>query len=223
MPRVPHRASLIRGVIARVNAGKVQRIDGTGRVGETFVGRELFQHYGFASRPLKGCENIWAFLGGDVNNAVSIAEDDRRYRPATVDGESVHYSDEGDFIWLKRGNLLHIYSKANVKVESDGDIAATAKGKITGNAPGIDATATTKADITAPAINLNGVVNINGSLNVAAADGVSATTCNLKGSLAATGDITDKKCSMDADRIIYNEHTHNDPQGSVTGVPNQPE
>ncbi len=45
--------------------------------------------------------------------------------------------------------------------------------------------------------------------------------------LEVTGDIKDN-CdttgrTMAGDRQIYDTHTHNDPQGGVTGVPNQPE
>jgi phage gp45-like len=209
----------ISAVIKKVRCGKLQRVDFNGRVGEVHIDRELWQHYGHASWPLPGAEGVVVFEG-DVNVAHMIADRDRRYIPAFVaPGEVASYTDEGDFIWFKRGNQLYIYSKKNVFVQSDGDIAATAKGKITGSAPEIDMTATAKIVLTAPE------VFINGALNCAAEDGVSATTCNLKGSLVATGDLEDKVRKLDDDRGLAALHTHGGVATGAgnTGVPNQTE
>ncbi len=199
----------IRAVIAKVSPGKLQRVSASGRPREFHADRELWQQYGHASWPLPGAEGIMVFLNGDVNNAHMIATEDRRYRPAlAAAGEAATYTDEGDFVWLKRGNLLHIYSKVKVKIQSAGDIEATAATKITASAPEIDATATTKAVITAPLITLNGEVS------GAAQDGVSATTYNLKGTvyvqgdIHATGDVYDGVRAMSGDRAIYNQHKH---------------
>jgi phage baseplate assembly protein gpV len=43
----------------------------------------------------------------------------------------------------------------------------------------------------------------------------------LKGSLKATGDVADKKGTMQGDREVYNMHTHTDSLGGMTLPPTQ--
>ncbi len=189
----------IRAVIAKVSPGKLQRVTASGRPRESHADRELWQQYGHASWPLPGAEGIMLFLNGDVNNAHMIATEDRRHRPAlAAPGEAATYTDEGDFVWLKRGNLLHICSKVKVLVE----------------APEVDINASNKVAITAPLIVLNGAIESydvsGGNSGVATFNTpvVANQHVQVNNSINATGDITDKKRAMDADRAIYNQHVH---------------
>lgn len=97
---------------------------------------ELFQQYGMASVPLKGAEGVSLFLGGSRDHGVVIATEDSRYRlKGMKGGEVALYTDEGDKIHFKRGNVIEIETKTlNVKaqngvnfetskVSSSGDIA----------------------------------------------------------------------------------------------------
>lgn len=106
----------IRVVIKAVKTGKIQLIDVKGR-DEDFTNKELFQHYGFASKPLSESEGILLFIGG-TDNAIVIATEDRRYRLALENGEAAMYSDEGDFIHFKRGKEIYIKSGNKVIVDA---------------------------------------------------------------------------------------------------------
>lgn len=106
---------MVRGVFDSLVDGAIRRIAASGRVGESFKNREIFQHYGFASHPRKGAELI---LIGNDGAVFSIAEDDRRYRIALEEGEVALYTDEGDKIVLQRGRKLLIHSGGEVTVDS---------------------------------------------------------------------------------------------------------
>lgn len=95
----------VRGIVTAIAEGAIKRFGATGRVGESFCSRELFQHYGFTSSPPAGAEVI---LLREGNHIIAIAEDDRRYRIAVGGGEVAIYSDEGDKVHLKRGRVIEI-------------------------------------------------------------------------------------------------------------------
>jgi len=96
---------------------------------EILDGVERFQNYGFTSVPLKGSEAIVAFLGGSRSHGVAIAVDDRRHRKKDLQpGESAQYSDEGDSITLKRGNLIEIKGSGKIDINApDVKIIGTTK------------------------------------------------------------------------------------------------
>jgi phage gp45-like len=108
----------IRVLIKAVRNALIQRADFLGRFGESFTDRELFGHYGFASHPLPGAEGVTVFINGDINNAIVIATEDRRYRLTLREGEACLYTDEGDFVHLKRGKELHLKSGNKVLIEA---------------------------------------------------------------------------------------------------------
>ncbi|WP_028318967.1 phage baseplate assembly protein domain-containing protein [Desulfobulbus elongatus] len=96
---------MIRARIAAIAEGAIKMFSAAGRAGESFAGREYFQHYGFTSRPLAGAEGV---LIKEGNHIVMVASDDRRYRIAVADGEVAIYTDEGDHVHLKRGRVVEI-------------------------------------------------------------------------------------------------------------------
>ncbi len=153
---------MVRGIITEVTEGEIKRFSGTGRPGETFMDRELFQHYGLTSRPKADAEII-ALKQGNV--VVAIASDDRRYRIKLQEGEVCIYTDEGDFVHFKRGKEIHIS---------------------TGNKLLIDAT--NEVEINAPEINLNGDVNIVGDVTLDGTLQVSGDV-TLDSKLDVTGNI----------------------------------
>lgn len=136
---------MIRVIITSVWEGVIKRFSATGRAGETFTDREVFQHYGYTSRPLSGAEGV---IDKDGNHIVLVASDDRRYRISIEDGEVALYDDQGQVIKLKRGKEIHVYGcdklTADVGMET----------KIT--CPVVEVVASTSCQVTSPIINLGG-------------------------------------------------------------------
>jgi phage baseplate assembly protein V len=77
--------------------------------GEVRDAAELFQQYGFRSKPLPGAEGILLSLGGNRDHTVIICMDDRRYQLDLLEaGEAAMYTDEGDSFVLKRGRIAEL-------------------------------------------------------------------------------------------------------------------
>lgn len=100
--------TFIRSILSAVTEGAIKRFAGSGRPSESFADREYIQHYGYTSRPLAGAEGILLKQG---NNIVLIASDDRRYRVTLENGEVAIYTDEGDYIHMKRGRLVEVATR----------------------------------------------------------------------------------------------------------------
>jgi len=83
---------------------------------------ERMQQYGFTSVPFGEAEAIVLAVGGNRNHLVAIATDDRRYRKKGLQpGESALYTDEGDYVILKRGRIVEV--KAGTKLRVDAPLA----------------------------------------------------------------------------------------------------
>lgn len=113
--RLPFRA-----VAARNTHGKLIGVEVEGLSGES-VSAELFQHYGFSSAPQAGAEYLVIPVGGNSKHAIVAASEDGRYRIALQDGEVSIYTDEGDYVHLKRGRVVEVVTdtlvvKAGIKV-----------------------------------------------------------------------------------------------------------
>jgi phage gp45-like len=95
-----------------VNASNVatenQTLTITGLSGETLPDTEYFQHYGHASRPLNGLQNIAIPLGGKTSHAVVIAvQGDKVMVGKLQPGESIQYAG-GGFIHSKIDGTHHV-------------------------------------------------------------------------------------------------------------------
>lgn len=102
-----------RGTAARNTHGKLIGIEMEGLAGEPVSG-ELMQHYGFSSAPLPGAEFLAIPVGGNSKHTVVVASEDGRYRITLIDGEVSLYTDEGDYIHMKRGRLIEIETETLV-------------------------------------------------------------------------------------------------------------
>lgn len=144
------RLMVSRSVLTRIlDTAGIQVIQIKGLPGEALDGIERFQNYGFTSVPLSGSESIIVFVGGSRSHGVAIANDDRRHRKKNLQpGESAQYSDEGDFIHLKRGRIIKVSSGGEVEV----------------SAPKVKLTGVIEVDISAAAVKLKatGPVTIDG-------------------------------------------------------------
>ena len=109
-----------RGTAARNTHGTLIGVEMEGLAGESVSGEQM-QYYGFTSAPLPGAEFIALPIGGNSKHVVVIASEDGRYRVMLKDGEVALYTDEGDYIHMKRGRLIEIETdtllvKAKTKV-----------------------------------------------------------------------------------------------------------
>lgn len=96
-----------RAVAARNTHGKLIGVQMQGLAGETVDG-EQFQNYGFSSAPLPGAEYIVIPVGGNSKHSVVVASEDGRYRLQLKDGEVSLYTDEGDYVHMKRGRVIEV-------------------------------------------------------------------------------------------------------------------
>ena len=126
--RTKIRLMWTRAVFTAVRDGEgLQIIQVTGLPGEILDDVERFQNYGFTSVPLPGAEAIIGFIGGSRSHGVAVAADDRRHRKRGLQpGESAQYSDEGDFVHLKRGRIIAVNAGNEVDIEAGVEVKVTA-------------------------------------------------------------------------------------------------
>lgn len=83
---------------------------------------ERFQQYGFSAHAPQGSEVVVLFVGGGRDHGVIISADNRASRiRGQTEGEVAMYSDEGDYVVLKRGNQVevqtdHLVVRADVNI-----------------------------------------------------------------------------------------------------------
>ncbi|MCU1276553.1 MAG: Phage-related baseplate assembly protein [bacterium] len=143
------------------DALKMQRVQITLMADEALDGVEHLQSYGFTSNPLPDAEAIALSVGGLRNHVVVIACDDRRYRLTGLQsGEVAMYTDEGDKIVLKRGNIIEITSATKVRL-------VTPRVEMTGN---LDVTGNTVLHGT---LNVTGLITGTGGLAISGGAGAS--------------------------------------------------
>jgi len=87
--------------------GPLIGVEMQGLAGES-VSAELAQHYGFSSAPLAGAEYVVIPIGGNSSHCVVVASEDGRYRLKLQDGEVSLYTDEGDYVHMKRGRVIEL-------------------------------------------------------------------------------------------------------------------
>lgn len=121
--------SIIRAVIASVSDvfGSTRVFSATGRVGETFVNRELWQHYGFASSPLAGACGLAVAHG---NQVFLIADDDTRYRLELLPGEVALYDSLGSAVRLGADGFVTVGAASGVSITAPLSISLSAGASI---------------------------------------------------------------------------------------------
>lgn len=89
--------------------GSVQTMQGEGLAGESIQGNEIFQHFGFTSRPPAGYQFVAVPVGGKTAHAIIIATEHGQYRIKTLkDGETALYDAFGTSVILKEGKVCQI-------------------------------------------------------------------------------------------------------------------
>lgn len=98
---------IARGIIGVTRLIKGRQVAQTGRYAEeTRDDTEVFQDYGFASRPHPGAEAVVVALAGDASHQIIIAVEDARYRLGPLKtGEVALYDDQGQHVYLYRDGI----------------------------------------------------------------------------------------------------------------------
>lgn len=115
---------LFRRVMLMVSEGKIKKTDDKQKAQVEILSDEvrdalkILQQYGFVSRPVDDSDAVIIFKGGNRDGGIIIATDNKEYRLEIEKGEVALYTDEGDYVHLKRGNLIAVKTK---KVEADID------------------------------------------------------------------------------------------------------
>ncbi|PCJ13816.1 MAG: phage baseplate protein [Gammaproteobacteria bacterium] len=113
---------------------------------------ERMQNYGFTGVPLVTSESVVLFPNGSRDHGIIVAVDDRRYRLRGLEGGEVAiYTDEGDYIILKRGNNIEMNTKT---------FKVNASEKIELNSPVVEASGTV-ADRSGTMDQMRGVYNLH--------------------------------------------------------------
>jgi phage baseplate assembly protein V len=202
---------MIRGIVKSVVQGIIQRVSAYGRpdaIGgrEEINDRELFQHYGFTSRPLAGSEVIFIRQG---NHFIAIASDDRRYRITLEAGELALYDDQGQKVHLKRDGIIEVVATEKLIAScKEAEISASTSATI--STPQLTVVATTKVTMTTPLLELSGNLNVGGAAVVA-------------GALSSATSVADPTGTMQEMRGVYNGHDHveHGTGGGITDPPAQ--
>lgn len=133
-----------RGVLRGVDdSAKRQLLQVELLKGELRDGIERMQDYGFTSHPTGGDVAV-AFLGGNREQGIVLAVDDRRYRIALQPGEVALYDDLGNRVELLRDRLqitaVQALQITAPSVAITGDVSIT--GTLTNNGKNIGSTHT---------------------------------------------------------------------------------
>jgi phage baseplate assembly protein V len=121
---------------------KIQQLQVTALKNEVRSKINRYQNYGFTSNPLEGAEAVIASVGGNRSQMIVIVCDDGRHRKRNLArGEVALYTDEGDFILLKRGRAIEVVAGNKLKVnapvsEISGDVVVGESLTVTNGATG---------------------------------------------------------------------------------------
>ncbi len=187
------------------NSENTQKIQVVALNGENITDMERYQEYGFEAYPFAEAEALSTFINGNRDLGICICVHDKRYRPKDLsEGDVAVYTYQD-----KTSSDHRIQLKANKEIDILGDTINETAITINETATTINEIATTTnettttTNITASAfMNITaGAININGIISLATQAAVKA----LLNSNFAT---------------LYNGHTH-DETGGVTKVPNQ--
>lgn len=97
---------------------RVQLANIDGLSGEAQPDIEVMQHFGFTSTPPDGTQAIVLPLGGRTSASVIIATEHAAHRLHLDNrGEAAIYTDDGTWVYLKRGGHVHIKAATRVLIE----------------------------------------------------------------------------------------------------------
>ena len=111
---------------------------------------ERMQNYGFSSNAPADSEVLVVFVGGGRDHGVIVATDDRASRfTGLAAGEVAIYTNEGDSIVLKRGNIVEVTTRTLIVNAEDAIEIEAPEIRIKGDLA-IDGNLTATGSISAP-------------------------------------------------------------------------
>lgn len=125
-------------LLATNDAQGIQKINSQVLAGEILEDIERFQNYGMTSNPPSNSEGVILFPLGNREHGICVSVDNRQFRlKSLAQGEVAIYTDEGDKIHFKRGNIIEVATEtANItatNVNLTGDLSVTGNIVATGN------------------------------------------------------------------------------------------
>lgn len=220
-----------RAIITAVKDDKaIQQFQLKALAEESFDKVEHYQQFGFTSNPPPGTEAIILSLGGNRENMVAIATDNRELRKKNLAlGEMAIYTHDGTYIHLKTGGEVEIKTATKVTVDAPltqftGDVIIDKTLLVKDEATfmkNINVTLNAKVTLlvqaggyTGPAGGSPGPVVINVPVQLGASAPVTSTAA-----ITTTQDVTGGGTTMATIKSTFNGHTH--PDGSPnSGTPN---
>jgi phage baseplate assembly protein V len=220
-----------RAILMAVKDDKaIQQVQVSALAGETMDKVESYQQFGFTSNPPPGTEGIILALGGNRENMVLIATDNRELRKKNLEkGESAFYTHDGTYIYLKKDGQIEIKTATKITVDCP---ETEFKGKVI-----INDTLLVKEDATFMK-NINVILNAKVTLlvqaggytgpagaspgpvviNVPVTLGATAPVLS-SAAITTTANVTGGGTDMASIKSTFNAHTH--PDGSPnSGTPN---
>lgn len=107
-----------RGIVLAESAKSMLQVEGF--EGERFDGVELWQQYGFSSRPPVGSEVLLGRPNGLRDDAVAFATNARAYRPTDLDeGEAAMYGPTGTACKASTDGTIHVGGNAELLAKGE--------------------------------------------------------------------------------------------------------
>jgi len=186
--------------------------------GETREGIERFQDYGFTSVPFPDAECATMFVGGNREHGLIVKIDDRKFRLKNLaPGEVALYTDEGDKIEFKRGNIINIVGANEVNIETT-DAVINASNSVEVNTSKATVNATTSADITSPETTVTATTEA--TITTATATINATTKVDILSPMVNLGiGAVNALINSTTFQQLFNDHKHIDSSTNETSAP----
>lgn len=218
-----------RAIITAVDDSKMfQELQLSALAGETLGKVQRFQNFGFTSNPPLGTEAIISSLGGNRDNTIVIATDNRNIRIKNLEsGETAIYTDDGTYIKLKKTGKVEVKAATLLTIDVPDSLI---KGNLTVEGAvvceetlEVQGISTLQQDVLAGAnVVATGLVLASGFGGLSGAPMTATVNIETTGTVKGA-DVESGGKSVNTLVTTYNSHTHpeNGTGGGTTSAPNQ--
>lgn len=211
-----------RAIIKAVNDGKpIQEVQISALAGESLDRIQRMQEFGFTSNPPAGTDAIMVSLGGNRENSVIIATDNRQLRIKNLaSGETAVYTDDGTFIHLKKAGNIRVKAATKVLVET-ALAEFTGNVKILGNLEVVGTSLLTGIVTTMNNILVGINAIVTGIVQAAGFTGPSGGPLSTTVDITTSGNVSGGGTDLATVKSTFNAHTHPE-TGTTTGATSTP-